>query len=85
MVFVATPLFAQSPQLDGCQVFPPDNIWNTPVDDLPVDSNSDSYIATIGETAFVHPDFGTMWEGAPIGIPWISVPGNQTLIPVTFL
>ncbi len=26
-----------------------------------------------------------MWQGAPIGIPWISVPGNQPLIPVTFL
>jgi len=85
MVVVATPLFAQSPQLDGCKVFPPDNIWNTPVNGLPVDSNSDNYIDTIGETAFVHPDFGTMWEGAPIGIPWVSVPGSQPLIPVTFL
>ena len=85
LTLTTVPLLAQSPQLDGCQVFPPDNIWNTSVDTLPVDSNSDSYIATIGESAFVHPDFGTMWEGAPIGIPWISVPGNQPLIPVTFL
>jgi len=85
MTMTVAPLFAQSPQLDGCQVFPDDNIWNTPVDAMPVDPNSDSYIATIGETAYVHPDFGTVWEGAPIGIPWISVPGDQSRVPVTFL
>lgn len=50
-----------------------------------MDPNSDSYINTIGETSYVHPDFGTMWQGAPIGIPWISVPGVQALVPVTFL
>ena len=80
----ATSVSAQSRLFEGCQVFPDDNIWNTPVDGLPVDANSDSYIATIGETAFVHPDFGTVWEGAPIGIPWIAVPGTQPLVPVSF-
>ena len=34
--------------LEGCPIFPSDNIWNTPVDDLPVDSGSDAYITTIG-------------------------------------
>jgi len=85
MSMVATPLIAQSPQLDGCPVLPEDNIWNTPVDTLPVDPNSDSYINTIGATSYVHPDFGTVWQGAPIGIPWVSVPGDQTPVPVTFL
>ena len=85
MSMAVTPLVAQSPQLDGCPVLPEDNIWNTLVDGLPVDPNSDSYINTIGETSYVHPDFGTMWQGAPIGIPWISVPGDQAEVPVTFL
>ena len=76
---------AQVPQLDGCQVFPDDNIWNTPVDTLPVDPNSDAYIATIGASTNVHPDFGTVWEGAPIGIPWVSVPGSQPVVPVSFV
>jgi len=84
MSMATTPLIAQPPQLDGCQVLPEDNIWNTPVDHLPVDPNSDSYINTIGEASYVHPDFGTMWQGAPIGIPWISVPGDQAEVPVTF-
>jgi len=76
---------ADPPQIEGCQVFPGDNIWNTPVDGLPVDPGSDDYIGVIGESSFLHPDFGTEWEGAPIGIPWTSVPGSQTQVPVTFL
>jgi hypothetical protein len=32
-----------------------------------------------------HPDFGTEWQGAPIGIPWTSVPGSQPAVPITFL
>lgn len=79
---VATP--AQVPQLDGCQVLPADNIWNVPVDAFPVDPDSDTYIATIGAATNVHPDFGTVWDGAPIGIPWVSVPGSQPVVPVTF-
>lgn len=85
MSMAATPLIAQPPQLDGCPVLPADNIWNTPVAGLPVHPNSDSYINTIGEASYVHPDFGTIWQGAPIGIPWISVPAGQALVPVTFL
>jgi hypothetical protein len=81
----AFPVAAQVTELEGCQVFPSDNIWNTPVDDLPLDSNSDAYVSTIGETAFLHPDFGTEWQGAPIGIPWTSVPGSQPVVPITFL
>jgi hypothetical protein len=80
---VATP--AQVPQLDGCQVFPADNIWNVAVDGLPVDPASDTYVATIGAATNAHPDFGTVWEGAPIGIPWVSVPASQPAVPGTLL
>ena len=75
---------ADSPAAAGCAVFPVDNIWNVPVDDLPVDANSDAYIATIGADVGLHPDFGTVWVGAPIGIPWVSVPSSQPVVPVTF-
>ena len=68
----------------GCDVFPADNIWNVPVDKLPVDPRSATYVATIGATTGVHPDFGTVWEGAPIGIPYDVVPGTQPTKPVTF-
>jgi hypothetical protein len=86
--FAYLPLVLKSqaaPQIAGCAVFPGDNIWNTPVDTLPVDPNSDAYVATIGADGYVHPDFGSgTWEGAPIGIPYVDVPGSQPRVPVTF-
>jgi len=76
------------PQVAGCAVFPADNVWNTPVDTLPLDANSDAYVATIGADAHVHADFGSGdWppgSGAPIGIPYVDVPGSQPKVPVTF-
>jgi hypothetical protein len=77
---------AQSPpETAGCALFPAGNIWNTPVDALPVDPNSDLYIATIGSGAGLHPDFGAgLWEGGPIGIPYITVPGDQAGVSVSF-
>jgi len=78
------PVSAQSPpQIAGCAVFPANNIWNTPIDQLPVDTNSAAYINTIGADGFLHPDFGTEWNGSPIGIPYVVVSGVQP-VPVTF-
>ncbi len=73
------------PHLGYCAVFPANNIWNTSVDKLPVDANSDRYVATIGSTQPAHPDFGSgLWDGGPIGIPFITVPGTQAKVTVTF-
>lgn len=75
----------QGPKIGNCPVFPADNIWNTPVDQLPVASNSTTLVNTIGANTGVHADFGSgTWNGAPIGIPFITVPGTQTKYPVTF-
>ncbi len=74
-----------APLLADCNMFPADNIWNVPVDTLPLDANSDAYINTIGADVHLHPDFGSgLWEGGPIGIPYIDVPGTQTKVTVTF-
>jgi hypothetical protein len=73
------------PRIANCQVFPADNIWNTPVDTLPVDPNSANYINSIGSSIGLHPDFGSgLWDGGPIGIPYITVPGNQQKVPISF-
>ncbi len=73
------------PQIAGCDVFPGDNIWNTPVDSLPVDPNSAAYVTTIGAGRNLHPDFGSgTWNGGPIGIPYVDVPGSQPKVPVSF-
>lgn len=71
--------------IEGCPLFPPNNIWNVPVDRMPVHPNSDAYVNTIGTSANVHPDFGSgIWDGGPIGIPYITVPSTQPLKTVTF-
>jgi hypothetical protein len=86
VAFAVTGLLVNSPaaQVQVCQMFPPDNIWNTPVDGLPLDPQSAAYVSSIGATTGLHPDFGTVWEGAPIGIPYTVVPGDQPTVPVSF-
>ena len=69
----------------GCQVFPSNNVWNTPVDNLPVDANSQSYITSIGSGTGLHADFGSgLWDGGPIGIPYTVVSGSQPKVPISF-
>lgn len=83
VVFAAS-VCAQSRVLDTCPVFPADNIWNTPVDRLPVSSHSATYVNTIGPATTLHPDFGTVYDGAPNGIPYVTVPGTEPKYPATF-
>ena len=77
--------FAQSPTAGNCPVFPANNIWNTPVDQLSVSPSSSAWVTTIGPAKPVHADFGSgLYQGAPIGIPFITVPGTQQKYPATF-
>lgn len=73
-----------APTIAGCPVFPPDNPWNTDISKLPVHSNSANFINSIGAEKPLHPDFGTVWQGAPNGIPYVIVKGDQPKVPVTF-
>lgn len=69
----------------GCPLFPADNVWNAPVDTLPVHRDSATFINTIGAGLKVHVDFGSgLWQGGPIGIPFVVVPGSQPKVPVSF-
>jgi hypothetical protein len=68
-----------------CTFFPPDNIWNTRVESLPLDPASATYVNTIGASGGLHTDFGAgLWDGGPIGIPYTTVPGTQPRVPVSF-
>ena len=81
----AADAFAQQ-TIGACPVLPADNIWNTPVDTLPVLSNSTTLVNTIGASRGFHADFGSgTWNGGPIGIPFITVPGTQATYPASFL
>lgn len=84
-VALAGDAYAQQ-MIGGCPVLPANNIWNTPVDTLPVLSNSTTMVNTIGASRGFHADFGSgTWEGGPIGIPFITVRGSQAKFPATFL
>jgi len=67
----ATLAAAATPMIAGCPVFPFSNVWNTPIDTLPVHPKSAQYVTAIGAGVNVHPDFGSgTWDGGPIGIPF---------------
>jgi len=70
--------------LGSCPVFPADNAWNKDISKLPVHSKSAAWVKSIGSSTKLHPDFGTSWEGAPIGIPYITVTNTTAKVPVTF-
>lgn len=65
-------------------MFPSNNVWNTPIDQLPVHPQSAQYVSMIGSSSPLHPDFGTVYNGAPAGIPFVLVKGTQPKVPVTF-
>ena len=65
--------------LNGAVPFPSSNAWNTDISSAPVDPNSDALVASIGLATGLHPDFGAgLYNGAPIGIPYVVVSGSQT-------
>ena len=70
--------------LNGKQVFPASDPWNTPIDTAPVDPNSANLIASIGVSKGLHPDFGANYNGGPFGIPYVVVSGTQAKVPVSF-
>lgn len=72
------------PGAPRCPLFPANNPWNQRVDRLPVANNSARLIASIGLDEPVHPDFGTVYNGAPNGIPYAIVSGHTRRVRVTF-
>jgi hypothetical protein len=83
-VITPVPDLGAGASLHGKRVFPADNPWNEDISALPVDPNSNNLISSIGLNAGFHPDFGTVWAGAPNGIPYVVVSGTQTKVPINF-
>ncbi len=63
----------------GCAVFPAGNWWNTDISSAAVDPKSATYVATIGASTALHPDFGTQY-----GIPSVNVNSQTAKSKVTF-
>lgn len=78
-------LYLPAVSKSGCPIFPSDNIWNTPVDKAPLDPHSAAYIQSMGLSRGLHPDFGSgLYEGQPMGIPYIVIPGTGPWRTVSF-
>jgi hypothetical protein len=72
---------AHGQKIEGCPVFPANNIWNHAIDDLPKAKNSQQLIKTMGANLPAHADWGRNPED---GIPFIVVPGTQPKVKVGF-
>src|SRR3569623_381363 len=75
------------PTLPGtsCPMFPADSHWHADVSHLPTLANSTSLVASVGTGSALKADFGSgVWDGGPIGIPYVVVPGTQPKVKVTF-
>ena len=76
------PTPAAIPPLRACPIFPAGDVWNQRVDRLPVDPRSATYIAAIGLSAKLHPDFS---NAGGYGIPFNLVGASTPRSKVTFL
>ncbi|MGH3733672.1 MAG: hypothetical protein ACRDVC_09925 [Acidimicrobiales bacterium] len=71
----------------NCPAFPSDNVRNTAITGLPVDSDSATWLAAMDSSAtYLHPDYGPSGNpAAPYGIPWEIVPRGTPFTHVAFL
>ncbi|HUH81702.1 MAG TPA: hypothetical protein VLZ06_10285 [Solirubrobacteraceae bacterium] len=65
----------------GCPILPAEDPLNQEVAGLPESPRSESYVASIGTGAHLHPDFGT---NPSYGIPYTVVGAGQPKVPIKF-
>ncbi|HTD09303.1 MAG TPA: hypothetical protein VK680_10460 [Solirubrobacteraceae bacterium] len=72
---------ASSPIEYGCPILPAHDPLNQEIANAPVSPNSAAYVASIGLSAHLHPDFGTE---PSYGIPYTVVGAKQRKVPIKF-
>jgi hypothetical protein len=66
-------------------MFPADNVWNTNISELPVDSHSSAWLRSMNSSStYLHPDFGPNTGGYPYGIPFTVVTNRHRTVSITF-
>jgi hypothetical protein len=65
----------------GCPILPAEDPLNQEIAGAPVNPNSAAYVASIGLSAHLHPDFGT---NPSYGIPYTVVGPEQPKVPIKF-
>jgi hypothetical protein len=72
---------ASPPREYGCAIFPANNPLNRDISHAAVDPNSANYVASIGMSGHLHPDFGT---NQSYGIPYAVAGPRQPKVPIRF-
>jgi hypothetical protein len=72
---------AGAPVEFGCPILPVKDALNEEIANAPVSPNSAAYVASIGLTVHLHPDFGTE---PSYGIPYTVVGPEQPKVPIKF-
>ena len=73
------------PGATNCPMFPADNVWNTNISKLPVDSQSAAWMQSMDSSStYLHPDFGPDPGGYPYGIPFTVVTSAHPSVAVSF-
>lgn len=73
------------PVIGGCPILPMNSIWNTDISSSPLSARSAQYVAAIGNSTGLHPDFGSQpWQGAPNGISILVVPASEPMVTIDF-
>ncbi len=94
LAFAQTPTCPSGPPCQGgvlpgpLPLFPASNWWNLDISTAPVDSNSANFIAFIGSSKTLHPDFGGEVSPGSVGVygfPYVIVSGAQPKKIVNFL
>jgi hypothetical protein len=68
-----------------CPAFPADNVWNTPITRLPVDSHSREWLRHMAAgSTYLHPDYGPGGGSSPYGIPWQITSPHPKLVHIRF-
>jgi hypothetical protein len=70
--------------LGGTRLFPDDNPWNKDVSAEALDPSGAAILSRIGLATALHPDFGTTYDGAPNGIPYVVVGPAQSPVSISF-
>ncbi len=68
-----------SASIAGCPLFPPSNPWRQSIAQAQVNPRSAAWVASIGGSRLLHPDFGS---NPSYGIPYSTVPAGQPKLPV---
>ena len=84
LVTIGPPVLASAgtplPGAPNCPIFPSDNVWNTPIANLPVNPQSATWLASMNSVATnIHFVFGPTF-----GMPFEVVSPSQPLVPIAF-